>query len=701
MSKYTLPSPPRILTGLAVLCLLTAFPFQVSARQQLQGHVPREAATAPYLGQLEGSHTLNLAIGLPLRNQDELQQFLKDVYDPHSPLYRRFLTTEEFTQRFGPTDSDYQAVIDFANAHHLTVTNTYRNHLLVDVQGTVSDIQRTFHVALNRYQREDGSEFRAPDQEPSLDLDVPVTYVSGLENYHVPKPALNAQPLSAQNTQAAWPESGTGAGNLYLGGDFRNAYLPCVPGTIKGAGQTVALVEFDRYYASDIGTYATDAGYPAPQLTNISVDGFSTSGAPTTRNGGLEVSLDIEMAFAMAPTAQIYVYEEANGGNADDMLNAIAANNAAKQISCSWSDFGDASTVAILSEYAAKGQSFFIAAGDTGAYVAGAPITAVPDPIDLSSNMTVVGGTALTTSGSGGTLGTYTSETVWNQSPGPAATQTPWINAVASGGICSAAALPIPTYQVPFDGANSASNQYRNIPDVSMVAESIELIGNQGVTYQASGTSAASPLWAGLITLINQEAALVNKGPVGLANLALYSMAGANYANDFNDITTGNNNYWGTNTSLYASGTGYDLTTGLGSPKCNLMADMVGAMATNTVTSTPTNTRTPTVTPTITNTPTITDTPPIPTTTSSYAYPQPASGQVYLIYNCTLAQPIRINIYSISGQQIASITDNAQLSNENRASVSLAGFAPGVYFYIINGLSSGGVIAKGKFLAVP
>jgi hypothetical protein len=132
-----------------------------------------------------------------------------------------------------------------------------------------------------------------------------------------------------------------------------------------------------------------------------------------------------------------------------------------------------------------------------------------------------------------------------------------------------------------------------------------------------------------------------------------------------------------------------------------LVADVITPLSTNTITPTPTVTRTPTITPTPTATFTVTNTPTPPTTNTSYAYPQPAhGGQVYLVYNSPIAQQVRINIYSLSGQEVDSVMDTPQASNANRLLISLQGFVPSVYFYVINGLSTG-VLAKGKFLVVP
>ena len=118
----------------------------------LHGHVPAVVSRLQATGQLQGATNLNLAIGLPLRNQAALDSLLQQLYDPASPNYRQFLTPDEFTAQFGPTEQDYQKVVDFAKASGLTVTRTHGNRLLVDVSGNVSDIEKAFHVTMRTYQ---------------------------------------------------------------------------------------------------------------------------------------------------------------------------------------------------------------------------------------------------------------------------------------------------------------------------------------------------------------------------------------------------------------------------------------------------------------------------------------------------------------------------------------------------------------------
>jgi subtilase family serine protease len=299
---------------------------------------------------------------LPLRNRDGLTNLLRQISDPASPNYRNYLTRQQFTERFGPTEADAQAVRAFAIAHGLTVTATHPNRTLINVSGSVAEIEKAFHLRMRVYRHPtENRTFFAPDAEPSLDLAVSIAHISGLDNYTRPRPRIQISSLAS--AQAAKPNAGSGPGNAYLGADFRAAYVPDTSRT--GAGQIVGLLQFDGYTASDITYYENLAHLPSVTLTNVLLDGFS--GAPTFSGGEIEVSLDIEMAISMAPGAsEIVVYEAGPFGNWHDMLNRMANDNLAKQISCSWYiPSGGADPVAdqIFQQMAVQGQSFFAASG--------------------------------------------------------------------------------------------------------------------------------------------------------------------------------------------------------------------------------------------------------------------------------------------------------------------------------------------------
>jgi uncharacterized repeat protein (TIGR03803 family) len=483
---------------------------------------------------------LNLSISLPLRDRPGLTNLLQQIYDPASPNFRHYLTPQQFTQKFGPTEEDYQAVVGFAKSHGLLVTALHSNRTLVSVKATVADIERTFHVKLSDYQHPTESRtFYAPDVEPSIDLKTPVLGVSGLDNFVVPHPCLKAHPLGP----GAHAQTGTGPGGSYFGDNFRAAYAPGVAQT--GTGQIVGLWEFESgYYQSDITAYESQAGLPNVPVTAVLLDGYG--GGPGEGND--EVSLDIEQAIAMAPgLAGVFVYE---GSTTDDILSAMVDANQVKQFSASWTYPVDSESDQLWLQMATQGQSYFNASGDGDAY-SGQPATPTDDP-----NITVVGGTALSTATAGGA---WSSETVWNEGSDEG----------GSGGGISTDVL-IPTWQQGISmTANMGSTVYRNLPDVAMIAEDVYITFGEGDSESGDGTSCATPLWAAFTALMNQLALENNEPVVGFLNPSVYAIGkGSNalsYTTLFHDITTGNNES-SSSPNKFVAVTGYDLCTGWGTP---------------------------------------------------------------------------------------------------------------------------------------
>ena len=328
----------------------------------LSGHVPpivKDLNLQP-VGRLAATNVLHLVIGLPLQNQAALGVLLQQLYDPASPNYRHYLTPAQFAQRFGPAPADYQALTGFAKANGLRITGTHPNRVILEVDGSVADIERALQVTLREYQHpQEARTFYAPDAEPSLDLAVPVLHIAGLDNFSLPHPNLRVGP--ATPAARVIPQAGSEGGE-YIGNDFRAAYVPGSP--LTGTGQSVALLEYDGYYASDITHYETLAKLPAVTLTNIPINGGPVTPGP----GDGEVSLDIEMAISMATNlTQILVYEGTNGVTSwATILNQIANDDLANQVSCSWSGgAADPSASQVFEQMAAQGQSFFNAAGDS------------------------------------------------------------------------------------------------------------------------------------------------------------------------------------------------------------------------------------------------------------------------------------------------------------------------------------------------
>ncbi|MGO8678144.1 MAG: protease pro-enzyme activation domain-containing protein [Limisphaerales bacterium] len=526
------------LPGLCVLLLLA--PSVRAEQQVLGGHVPEAVGRLRAIGRLQPARRLNLAIGLPLRNREALTNLIEAIYDPASPRFRQYLIPGEFAAAFGPSEEDYEAVAAFMAARGLTVSARHPNRVVLDVNGTVADIEKALHVSLKQYSHPDEARaFYAPDSDPVLDLAVPLLHISGLDNYRLPRPALvrpGARPAGPT------PNLGSGPGGSYMGYDFRAAYVPGV--SLTGAGQVVGLLEFDGFHASDIASYESQAGLPTVPLQTVLLDNFGGAAG----NGNDEVALDIEMAISMAPgLSKVILYEAGPLGSGNDMLNRMATDNVAKQLSSSWTFSTDATTSQVFQEMAAQGQSFFNASGDSDAY--SGPISAPAD----SPYVTVVGGTTLTTSGPSGA---WVSETVWN-----------WGSGQGSGGGISTS-YSLPSWQAGVSmAANQGSVHQRNIPDVAMAADNVFEIADNGRSLSGiGGTSCATPMWAGFTALVNQQAAASGKSPVGFLNPVLYAIGeGSGYNSAFHDITTGNNTSASSPSKFFAVA-GYDLCTGWGTP---------------------------------------------------------------------------------------------------------------------------------------
>jgi hypothetical protein len=566
-----------LLAAGAVLLPLLTETAQSQERQELHSHVSAPS-DAKLISRMPGSQRLSLVVALPLRNEDQLGTLLQQLYDPASPNYRRFLTVPQFTQQFGPTEVDYLRVIGFAQSHGLNVTHTFANRLVVDVSGTAANIEQAFQVKMQFYQHPtENRTFYAPDVEPTIESGLPVLGIVGLSTISLPKPMLKKALPSDRVRQQT---TGSGQGGAFLGSDMRTAYGGGT--SLNGTGQVVGLIELGPYRLGDVTSYFTTLGQPLNvPITNVlvGVDGVCGVGC----DDGEEV-IDIQQAISMAPNLSGLLVYETNGPTTDALsaYAQAASDDIAKQLSISfgWGDVPGSTTgkayEQVFEELEAQGTSSFVASGDAGASLSGG----YPGN---SPNITDAGGTDLTT----GAGQAWSSESGWIGSGGGWNPQSP---------------IPTtPTYswsQGPaIDASNGGDPSYRNIPDVSAEANTDNYFcANGSCQGGIGGTSLAAPRWAAFVALINQQAAAnataTGNPTLGFLNPTIYTLSSGNYANDFHDITTGND----ATTTTCTVGTlgclptgvegfdavsGFDLVTGWGSPNGPTIFDSLFPTTTN------------------------------------------------------------------------------------------------------------------------
>ena len=548
-----------------ILCLtLAAGVSFIAVRAQAQSimtrHV-REAVSsgeAQPVGRLASSQVMNLNLVLPLSDPDGLESFLSDVYDPGSSSFHKFLTPTEFTAKFGPTQAQYDAVVQFAVSNGFTVTGGSRDAMDVEVRGPVSAVESAFHVHMLTYQHPtENREFYAPDAEPTTDLSFELWHVSGLDNYSIPHRLLESRSDYAAahgmdvKDVVSHATTGSGPSASFLGSDMRAAYYGT--GSLTGAGQNLGLFEYEGTDLADLTTYYKNV----KQTNNVPVSVISTDGTSTscvyTRAGGdcddTEQTLDMTQALGMAPgLSSLVMYV---GSTDTAIIGAMTTHSPLPTtIGCSWGwTPADPSTLnPYFEKMAAQGQNFFAASGDSSTWSKRNEAWPADNAYVVS-----VGGTDLITASA---AGPWKSETAWTD----------------SGGGISPDSIAIPAWQKlsgVINSSNKGSTTLRNGPVVSANANfTFYTCADQKacLANEYGGTSFAAPMWAAYIALVNQQLASQGKGTIGFINPTIYAQNVTSvYDTDFHDITSGKS-------GSYSAVTGYDLVTGWGSPNVGLLA---------------------------------------------------------------------------------------------------------------------------------
>ncbi|HEV2029759.1 MAG TPA: S53 family peptidase [Candidatus Dormibacteraeota bacterium] len=520
-----------------VLALVACAPTQANPSRQgttLSRPVPSPKPTlaaairqAVHLGPADKATTVTLSFGLKVRNADRLAALLASG---------RTVTPEVYAAQFGPDPAAAQAAVEWLQ-HTGFLASWRAGSNLIAADGPAPLVAALLRVDIETFRLADGTTFYAALDQPQIppQLAGAASSVIGLDSYR------RARTLAVRHGGLT-PTDVLAFYNLQ----------PLRQAGLDGTGQTIVLPEIDDLpNLNDLNKFATEFSLP-PFDSILTVKRDPNWGTPEKPQG--ETVLDLEIIHEVAPNAKIVIYlSAADFGHGDRGFDAMVTDHLGSIISESLGACEPDTSSGHRSEYsaiqdraAAFGMSHFVASGDSGAYTCGQdqpPAGSFPSTLP---SVTAVGGTTVFESAQG----IYYKESAWG---GP-------LDESGSGGGPSQF-YAVPDYQKSV--SQTAGHGLRQVPDVAANADPdtgfhIVFGGQDG---QAGGTSAATPLWAATVALINQDLKKKGLREVGFANPALYWM-GANSATlpakPFHDVTIGNN-------LANDAGTGWDFATGWGS----------------------------------------------------------------------------------------------------------------------------------------
>jgi large repetitive protein len=585
-----------------------------------------------------------LALAPAKEMQDQLQALLNHQQDRTSADFHRWLTPEEFGQKFGPAPEDILAIKAWLEQQGLQVTAVAKSGLWMEFTGTSGQVERAFQTQMRQYKV--AGEMHIAN---ASDLSIPAALapvVQGVVSLH----NFFKKPLIGRHSQARSNGDGTytpispninlgpgGAVHALVPGDYANIYdlnplYLAAPTPLNGSGIQIGLVARSDIDTTDYAGFRSLAALPPGNITNV-LTFPPDPGFDPTSGDSLEATLDAQWSGGVAQGANIQVIVSASTATTDgvDLSAAYAVDhNLTDVLSVSFGQcealLGAAENVFINSlwqQASAQGMSVFVSAGDNGAAGCDAAegTTAATHGLAVSGLAstpfnTAVGGSqfvdpnpatfwAATNNpiGEVSALG-YIPETVWNESCNPNTLNSPCVGQgffLDSGSGGKSTLYGKPAWQVGFPTPADTS---RDIPDVSLSAAGhdgyVLCFGGScaaGLVDVVGGTSASSPSFAGIMAIVDQALG----GRQGLANYALYrlakgtsavcsSSARTNPATPapagciFNDVTTGNNSVPGL--TGFSAVSGFDLATGLGSVNAANLVTAWKALASATTSTT-------------------------------------------------------------------------------------------------------------------
>ena len=515
-----------------------------------------------------------------------LRRFLRDVHDPASPEFGRYLTPEQFGRRFGLSDEDLATVTGWLQRHGFVVEAVGKGRTWINFSGTAAQVEEAFQTSMREYAA-GGRLHRANATPVSLPSDIAV-----LSRGPVSLHDFHSHPLIVHA-----PNASDGFGRIALApADLWTIYnvQPLLDGGTTGQGTSIAIVGRSDINLEDVRQFRRHFGLP--DNDPVFINNGSNPGNLLFDEEG-EGALDVEWSGAMAPEATINFVISSSTATTDGVdLSAqyIVDQNLSPVMSASFGNcelnVGDAENAFfddLWAQAASQGISVFVASGDSG--VAGCD----PDLLDTASGIAGVNALASPPNSTavGGTQLLSTSSLYWSSTPDPTtqATALSYVpeqawnesgNAVGGFGLVSTGGgrsrmYPKPDWQV---GSGVKDDGTRDLPDVALTSAVLHapyLTFVDGQAVPVGGTSASSPAFAGLIALIVQKTGARQ----GNVNPTLYTLGSDQYDLHgpvvFHDVILGDD--WVPGQTGFSAKPGYDMTTGLGSVDAAAMAAAWGA----------------------------------------------------------------------------------------------------------------------------
>jgi pseudomonalisin len=503
--------------------------------------------------------------------QQELDALVEAQQEPGSGVYHQWLTPAEYGSRFGASAGDVARVCAWLASHGFVVETIPAGQRLVLFSGTAGQVEETFHTEMHRYVV-DGQRHIANTEDPQIPAAL-APVIAGILSMHDFRRSSATRLVRA----IARPENSQGSTHYLLPADYATIYdLDPLYGAGKtGTGVSMAIVGRSNINVSDVASFRSMAGLPA-NAPVVVVDGMN----PGLVSGDQDEStLDVEWSGGVAPGAAVKLVVAASTATSDGVDLAaqyIVNHKTASVVSTSYAsceaDMGSGAMAfynSLWEQAASEGISVFVSSGDSGAAGCSAGSAsrgsaAGVNGICSSPYSTCVGGTefnegsgtywSATNGAGGGSALSYIPERVWNESANDGGSGL-WSS---GGGVSEYYTQPV--WQKGISGASS--NGRRAVPDVAMAAA-----GHDG--YLISGTSAASPSFAGIMSIVVEKQGGAGQGN---ANPTLYGLLAAG-ENPFHTTPGGNNSVPGVN-GFTASGAAYNLATGLGSVDANVLASV-------------------------------------------------------------------------------------------------------------------------------